>query len=190
MDEALNKLADLAGIEARYWDIEGRLHETSPETARRLLGALGLPAETQAEISASLAQLEEEQWRETLPPVIVATEGREIAIPLRLSAAAALTLRWSLDLEGGRQVEGECNLADLAIESTGALDGTSVVLRQLRLPAQPAGYHCLRVKTDAPFVSSLIVAPARCYLPALDHRYWGIAAQLYAVRSENNWGMG
>jgi 4-alpha-glucanotransferase len=78
----------------------------------------------------------------------------------------------------------------LAIESTGALDGTPVVLRRLRLPAQPAGYHCLRVETDAPSVSSLIVAPSRCYLPTLDHRYWGIGAQLYAVRSEHNWGMG
>ncbi|MES2294386.1 MAG: 4-alpha-glucanotransferase [Pseudomonadota bacterium] len=190
MDEALSRLADLAGIEARYWDIEGRLHETSPETARHLLGALGLPAETQTEVLASLARLEERSWRETLPPVIVVTEGCEIAVPLRLSAAAAQNLRWSLDLEGGLRVEGEYNIADLAIESMGALDGAPIFLRWLRLPAQPTGYHCLRVETDAPFVSSLIVAPSRCYLPAPDHRYWGVAAQLYSVRSENNWGMG
>src|SRR6185437_196170 len=59
-----------------------------------------------------------------------------------------------------------------------------------RLPMQPTGYHRLRVETDAPSISSLIVAPFRCYLPPLDHRHWGVAAQLYAVRSENNWGIG
>ena len=48
----------------------------------------------------------------------------------------------------------------------------------------------MRVETDALLVSSLIVAPSRCYLPSLDYRYWGVAAQLYAVRSENNWGIG
>jgi (1->4)-alpha-D-glucan 1-alpha-D-glucosylmutase len=190
MDGALDKLADLAGIEARYWDIEGRLHETSPETARRLLGALGWPAETQTDVLASLGQLENRSWRETLPPVIVAAEGQEIVVPLRLPAAAARRIRWSLDLDGGRRMEGECNLADLAIGSIGAVDGTPIALRRLRLPAQPAGYHRLRVEMDALFVSNLIVAPSRCYLPSLDRRYWGVAAQLYAVRSENNWGMG
>src|SRR6185312_2364084 len=110
MDGALDKLADLAGIEARYWDIEGRLHETSPETARRLLGALGWPAETQTDVLASLGQLENRSWRETLPPVIVAAEGQEIVVPLRLPAAAARRIRWSLDLDGGRRMEGECNL--------------------------------------------------------------------------------
>src|SRR6185437_10506277 len=144
----------------------------------------------QTEVLASLVQLEERVWRETLPPVIFATEGCEIAVPLRLPATAAQNLRWSLDLEDGRRVEGEYNLADLAIESVGVLDGTSIVLRRARLPMQPTGYHRLRVETDAPSISSLIVAPSRCYLPPLDHRHWGVAAQLYAVRSENNWGIG
>ncbi len=190
MDDALNRLADAAGIEARYWDIQGRLHETLPQTTRRLLGALGLPAETREDVSASLTQLEERSWRETLPPVIVAIEGCEIAVPLRLSAAADQNLRWSLNLEDGRLVEGGCSLADLTIESIGVLDGISIVLRRLRLPAQPTGYHRLRVEKDTPFTSSLIVAPSRCYLPPLGARYWGVATQLYAVRSENNWGIG
>lgn len=190
MDEALSRLADAAGIEARYWDIGGRLHETSAETARRLLSALGFPAATETEVAASLARLEEEAWREILPPAVIAAEGHEIAIPLRLAAGGARNLRWSLDLEGGGQANGCCNLEDLEIEATGALDGTSVVLRRLRLPAQPVGYHRLRLEAHALLITDLIVAPARGHLPAPDRRYWGIAAQLYALRSENNWGMG
>jgi hypothetical protein len=39
---------------------------------------------------------------------------------------------------------------------------------------------------------SLIVAPAQCYLPPgyPARRYWGIAAQLYGLRSQKNWGIG
>ncbi|HVZ28302.1 MAG TPA: hypothetical protein VG798_06560, partial [Rhizomicrobium sp.] len=82
MDDNLNRLADLVGIEARYWDIEGGLHETKPDTARALLGALGFPADSDAAISESLARLETDAWRETLPPVIIAREGQDISGPL------------------------------------------------------------------------------------------------------------
>jgi 4-alpha-glucanotransferase len=60
----------------------------------------------------------------------------------------------------------------------------------LQLPSQPLGYHRLRV--DEVAECTLIVVPARCYLPPdWDvSRYWGIALQLYAVRSARNWGIG
>ena len=41
--------------------------------------------------------------------------------------------------------------------------------------------------------ASLIVSPKRCYLPpelAGGGRAWGVAAQLYGLRSERNWGSG
>ena len=72
-DELLNRLADAAGIEPDYWDIQGRLHQRSPQTAQQLLCTLGVPAETDAQAAASLARLIAETWREVLPPVIVAT---------------------------------------------------------------------------------------------------------------------
>ena len=37
----------------------------------------------------------------------------------------------------------------------------------------------------------LIVAPERCHLPGdRRSRYWGISTQLYAIRSDKNWGIG
>jgi len=187
VDELLSRLADAAGIEARYWDIQGHLHETSPETARRLLGVLGFPAATEEEAAASLVRLEEEVWREVLPPVIIAAQGLEIVVPLRLPALDARHLSWSLDLEDGRQLRGEVILNDLFVEAVGKIDGTPRFLRRLRLPAQPCGYHHLCVEAGP--TARLVVAPPRCYLPP-DGRYWGIAAQLYAIRSEHNWGIG
>jgi 4-alpha-glucanotransferase len=189
MEQDLNRLMDAAGVEARYWDIAGRLHETSPETARRLLDALGFPASTQTEIEASLVAAKDNDWRERSPPVIVATELHDINVPIR-SSATTRHLRWMLDLEQGMRVSGEVSLDNLAVEATGVLAGVPVVLRRVRLPPQPSGYHRLRLEADAQFASDLVVAPACCYLPPGTRRHWGIAAQLYALRSANNWGIG
>ncbi len=51
----------------------------------------------------------------------------------------------------------------------------------------PLGYHHLRpVGTDTSI--ELIVSPGRCPLP--DGRRWGWAAQVYAARSTQSWGIG
>lgn len=56
-----------------------------------------------------------------------------------------------------------------------------------RLPRDlPSGYHHLH--RDGRDVR-LIVSPGRCHLPE-GLRQWGWAAQLYAARSRNSWGMG
>jgi 4-alpha-glucanotransferase len=55
----------------------------------------------------------------------------------------------------------------------------------------PLGYHRLRSQDDGA-TCSLIVAPAQCYLaPRLrDRRAWALSTQLYALRSQRNWGIG
>lgn len=52
----------------------------------------------------------------------------------------------------------------------------------------PLGYHWLRHAGDGRR-RLLIVSPGRCHLPD-DLRTWGWAAQLYATRSRESWGMG
>jgi 4-alpha-glucanotransferase len=66
-------------------------------------------------------------------------------------------------------------------------DGSLRCINRL-LPADlPLGYHQLGY-TDRP-ATRLIVTPPSCYLPkAL--RIWGWAAQLYAARSTQSWGIG
>ncbi len=191
-DASLDALADAAGIEARYWDIQGRLHERSPDTARHMLRALGIPAASDADIAASLVRLTEDAWRETLPPVIVAKETGPIGVALRLAAStAARSLRWSIDLEAGGRVGGEFRLYDLHVEATKNVDGSTIALYRLELPQQPLGYHRLRVTVTGEAAADLIVAPARCHLPHKHNaRFLGISSQLYAVRSDKNWGIG
>ena len=187
-DESVWRLADGAGIERRYWDILGQLHETTPDTARMILGALGLAADSEGEIAASLAVLAEEEWRSALPSVVVAQENEHIIVPLRLpSSGGTNMLRWSVQLESGEFRTGECDIAALQIAKTGQRSGAPMVLHHLALAPLPIGYHEFRLAEGE--TTLLIVAPQRCYLPH-EGRHWGIAVQLYAVNSKANWGIG
>lgn len=59
------------------------------------------------------------------------------------------------------------------------------------LPASLAsGYYLFRTQMGERL---LIVAPRRCWLPdglQAGEQWWGITAQMYALRSEHNWGIG
>jgi 4-alpha-glucanotransferase len=72
--------------------------------------------------------------------------------------------------------------ARIALEDGGRLDVDHA------LPADlPLGYHSLSTRqSDEPTL--LIVAPPRCPVPT--QRGWGWAAQLYATRSTESWGIG
>jgi len=86
------------------------------------------------------------------------------------SAPAGLTDGgpWALHTEDGAVIDGEAG-AGLP-------------------PDLPLGYHRLVHRGDGR-ARLLVVSPGRCHLPA-DLRTWGWAAQLYATRSRESWGMG
>jgi 4-alpha-glucanotransferase len=113
-------------------------------------------------------------WRATSPAThraLLAAMGAESATPppaapVRVVRADApgTRLRGDLALEDGRVLH---------------VDGA--------LPAGvPLGYHELRSDRDA---TRVIVVPPRSYLPE-GFRIWGWAAQLYAARSRESWGIG
>ena len=75
------------------------------------------------------------------------------------------------------------------------LEGRTLERRAVELPlAPPPGYHTLRLpQLDGGATLGLIAAPARCHLPpplSEGGRQWGIAIQLYTLRSRRNWGIG
>lgn len=73
--------------------------------------------------------------------------------------------------------------AELTLEDGAVLRVTD------RLPSDlPLGYHRLRQLHDDHEVR-LVVAPRRCHLPD-GMKIWGWAAQLYAARSRESWGIG
>jgi 4-alpha-glucanotransferase len=70
---------------------------------------------------------------------------------------------------------------DLALEDGRVLHVDGALTADL-----PLGYHDLH---DDAGTTRIIVAPPRCHLPDA-FRIWGWAAQLYATRSRESWGIG
>ena len=89
----LGRLAEAAGIVPQYHDIRGVEHPTKEETARIFLGRMGLPADTEAEVAASLALLAAREWGRLLQPVAV--------VDVDLVAVAVALGNLGLAVDGG-----------------------------------------------------------------------------------------
>lgn len=193
----LARLAEVAGIEPFYHDIWGNRRDTSPETMRALLAAMGLRAGTEEEAAASLVALEGRRWRRLLPPVLVLAEDEAPVIPVSVPADAAGTLTWNLTEEGGGLRCESVPLPSLPVLESGTSGGAAYVRRGLTLPlVPPLGYHRLEVTLSDGAVGAemvLILTPRRCLTPdevVPGGRTWGVALQLYGLRGHTDWGIG
>src|SRR5690606_35024769 len=107
--------------------------------------------------------------------------------------AEAGKIYWRLRMEDGSECVGECEPAALQLLS--AHDGGTRVYerRLLTLPPLPPGYHHAEFSSrDCSQSCLFIVAPTCTWQPeCLERRkLWGLSAQLYSLRSADNWGMG
>lgn len=200
MSSRLDELCDRYGVLPGYFDMWGKAFQTSERARRALLAAMGVPAASDDEIAASLAGFDRDHWARPLPPVMV---EREWARPHRIAVSFAVgddacSWRWCLRRESGWEDRGEFTPSGLEEAGRAQVDGRDFVRRVLALDlAVEPGYHRLsleRVGAVRPAAeASFIVAPSCCYEPpAIQNggRVWGFAAQLYAIRSQRNWGMG
>ena len=118
-----------------------------------------------------------------------------LAVSVTLPADAS-EIRWELRYEDGTARQGIARVADLPVEAERVCDGVSLARCTLTVDGpQPHGYH--RVQVDGPGIqrsdATVIVTPSACYLPRAlqgEHGIWGVAAQLYALRSTPDWGIG
>jgi 4-alpha-glucanotransferase len=188
---SLDKLALRMGIEPEFRNAHAHMIRPSAEAKRGLLAAMGLDVADEAAVRAALEGVELEPWRQTLPPVVVlgpGTAGMTVVLP-----ASATALHWRLTLEDGGERQGEADFASLDLLESIQLNGRELQRRSLPLPADlPWGYHRLALEPGGAS-TSLVVTPGRCWLPPAAEqreRLWGVAAQLYLLRSANNWGIG
>ena len=187
MNEALQKLADAAGIERSYWDALGTHRALDDETAIAVLTAMGIAVDGDVgELVADPRNGIPAAWilgagsEDSVGPVI------EVPIPSNLGVDG---LDWELELESGDVLAG--TIRAHADETTAAQ--TPFARRSVDFGGRlPLGYHRLHFHLRSSTVT-LIVAPARCYVPAnlqAGARCWGLSVQLYALRSARNWGIG
>ena len=199
--EALDRLCALCGITPEYADIWGKRHRVSRQTKHALLAAMGIAAATEGAARSALEQRETGPWRRLLPPVQVVREAdRPAGIAVTVPGAWADRLfTWGLTLEHGEGRQGQFRPRDLAVAEEKTIRDVAFVRYLFPLPLSPGiGYHRFALEGMAEgdrlgAEMTLIVAPATCYQPPVlagEGRVWGPSVQLYAVRSQRNWGIG
>lgn len=196
-DSLLARLAQACGIEAGYHDIWGTWHALGEDTARRLLAAMGIDSSDEQAMETALRARHEARWLRLAPPVCVIREPATTGVPLVYAADAGDDpVAWRVRTEAGDETTGELIPSALALIEEATIAGQHRRRCDFCLPfTLPLGYH------EATFTSAhgsartrLIVTPKSCHAPppaeATRGRPWGLALQLYGVRSACNWGIG
>jgi 4-alpha-glucanotransferase len=192
----IERLARLRGIGDAYHDYRGELRNFSLETKASLLRAMGSAVDDPKALAAELSRLEIYRWRSLLPP-LGAANGTRIGIDLNIRARdVGGKLAWAVNLEQGERRVGVQSTADCPEIWRGEVEGSWISRRRFELPLElPAGYHELEVKISRRPIGRcpLFLSPPKCYEPEVileGRRLWGVAVQLYTVRSRDNWGIG
>ena len=181
MSEELRRLADLVGIAPGYTDAFGTPVETSHETRCGMLAALGFAVRTDAEVAESLAGVEALR-RGLIPPLLPAEARRALTVPIMADGTVG-SVAWRLVDERGATSEGRA-----PVSTVGHGPGFT-------LPPLLPGYHRLTATLgERRSQAWVIAAPKRCWRPRAyaeeGARDWGLAAQLYGLRSPHNLGIG
>ncbi|MDB5985561.1 MAG: malQ, partial [Nevskia sp.] len=172
-DQPLYDLAAGAGIATHWSDYRSQPQTVGADSLRRILSALDLRCDSEAQIADSLQRVAAERADPQLPPLITAIAGEPTLLPDRVGK------RVRLRLEDG----SERDLATLPADAA-----------RVFLPAiAEAGYHRLQL---ADREITLAVAPRRAFGIAdlrggtAPRRLWGLAAQLYSLRRAGDGGIG
>ncbi len=202
--DLLRMLADRAGIAADYYDIAGTHHVTTDETRRAILAVMNLRAGNRDELVEELTAWDDRVWLQGCEPVHISQQGREsgtwaLHVPCESADEAGIRVQWTLYAENGNTHCEREEGPGLRIEEVRAIQGRRFVRIALGFPQDlPLGYYTMKAhavggNTDADAVFRLVVSPGRCYIPEplqQGVRWWGLALQLYSLRSERNWGIG
>jgi len=197
VDKALiERLAQLRGIADAYDNYRGDLQHFSLETKAGILSAMGCAVDDDNALAAEIAHIEAARWRKFLPAVATARNAR-IGFDINVTAREfGGTIVWRVLLEDGSRLDGAVSSADCAEVWRGEAAGSWITRRRFELAVDlPPGYHEFQAKIagGASDRCLLMVSPPKCFEPsalAAGRRLWGIAVQLYTVRSHVNWGIG
>lgn len=195
---SLFALAARMGIAAEYQDISGQTRHAEAAVVAGLLDALGITADMQRDPRQALDALEDADWTRPLPPVTVLQHPvPSIHVRFRLpTSRLAHRLRWRLLEESGRVHSGSLRPHAPDDAEQRNLNGIPYAAVDLEIAETlPPGYHRLELLQGQKLLGSmsLILAPRTCYQSDAvleERRVWGPSVQLYAVRSEHNWGIG
>ncbi|MDM4142855.1 MULTISPECIES: 4-alpha-glucanotransferase [Mycobacterium] len=187
---SLIELARRYGIATEYEDWSGRRVRVAETTLKAVLGAFGVAADNEQERNAALTAKLRSHWARRLPPTIVGRTGEQIRFWAHVTHGDPAEV-W-LQLEDGTVRDGVEQVDNFTPPFD--LDGRWVGEASFLLPSDlPLGYHRVHLRSgDCETSTALIVTPDWLGLPERlgARRAWGLAAQLYSVRSRQSWGVG
>ncbi|MDP3410611.1 4-alpha-glucanotransferase [Bosea sp. (in: a-proteobacteria)] len=171
-DDILRQLAVKAGVAPHWTDQTGEDRAVSPESLRSILLALGLPADTDANLRNSLSLMESGVNAAASSRFTTARVGQKVGLPLASPGGTAV----EITLESG---------AHRIVTSEEGYDGA------LTLPAfDEPGYHTVRT-SEGDF--TVATAPERCITFADlngEAAGFGLTAQIYSLRTQDDGGIG
>lgn len=188
--QSLAELARRYRVATEYEDANGRQVVVPDHTLVAVLGALGVAADTEEQRRAALRDHDRAYWSRSLPRVIVMRAGTPT--PFWVHVTHGEPARLWIRLEDGTVWAGLRQLDNFTAPYE--LDGRRVGEATFELPANlPLGYHRLHLDDAGSATgTAVIVTPATLTVPERlgSRRAWGLATQLYSVRSKRSWGVG
>ncbi|MDT4932730.1 MAG: 4-alpha-glucanotransferase [Pseudonocardiales bacterium] len=190
VDGLLVELAAAFGVATEYWDWRDNHVVVGSRTLSAVLEALGVDASSEPSRAAALERRRSGGWGRMLPPYVLAWAGLQRTVEVHVPHGAAVRV-WLVREDGSFHTDLE--QADNWQEPR-EIDGRLVGEASFVVPADvPPGYHQVHASSGGQESRcELIVAPAWLDLPARlgSRKVWGLATQLYSVRSRRSWGVG
>jgi 4-alpha-glucanotransferase len=160
--------------------------------ARSYVDALGTKRSAAPETVARFEELLREEPHPFVAPTVVLRENETLAVDVTLPAMSwTENLRWTLVRDDGTTEEGVVALRDAPVLSADHRPESTYDTRRVAIAGpQPLGAHRLALTVDAYARATVhvVVVPERAFPP--QGRTWGIALQIYTLRSERNDGIG
>ncbi len=160
--------------------------------ARSYVDALGTARTAAPETVARFEELIREEPHRFVAPAVVLRDDEELAVEVTLPAMSwTENLRWTLVRDDGSTEEGVVALRHAPVLNADHRPESTYDTRRVAIAgAQPLGAHTLALTVDAYARATMhvVVVPRRAYPPR--GRTWGVAFQLYTLRSERNDGIG
>lgn len=190
-EDPVQHLLQGLGIARSYIDYGGRDVSIDGNNRRVIAELMGARFDDEDALQESIRQLLGENGHRLLPATLIGEAGSDTELQLNIPAdQQSLSLEWSL-LDGEEiLLSGSLTPGDLPLQG----DEGEPQSRLWRLPAQAPGYYDLELRLGERQEEALLIsAPAACHEPGWlrkGRKLAGLSAQVYALRSPRNWGMG
>lgn len=197
----LQQVTQAKGIESEYFDAWGQHQVINEDTQHKILSAMGYDTGNEETLIEQLNNEAIQDWLTVIEPVSVVKHSQPFQLLIKLPIDF-VNDELTLEIASEQDLNFKQNTKLTVIEHT-LLDATEV--KDIEIQAYhvelsidlPLGYYQVALYEEgvdeALGKGRLIVTPQRCYQDpkiASGGKVWGPSVQLYALRSNSNWGVG